>query len=290
MRKRAKYSKAIKERVRAEYPYCTTLDEKRELARSLGMDSLHKLYNLASRLGVTRTNADDDFHVGLHREPGITVSPSHALGLGSSLSETVFTDADDNYLRNHWGNTKLAMIAAQRGHSESALLYRARTLGLRRCQPQWSCSDAARYLGIEESFLLQIDTLMIFETSAEPRTRLVSATSLWDWVKDETLPHAEEFFLLELKESTEWIQSLRERWEGCKYVTPDHMCQNPAALNSYGLYCSRREEHDAGEDPKCRVRTLPLLRYRAETPSESRNDNQPKGEQEQPGLSTETKL
>lgn len=265
-----KYPEAIRDRVLAEYPYCTTPDEKQELADSLGMDSLNKLYNLASRLKATRTTNEDDMHMGIEQADDVEAMllKDQNAKVISKISTTVFTEADDEYLKNHWGNTKLSMISAQRRHSEPALLYRARHLGLRKLQPQWDIKDVSRYISLPEDYLLHISELQIMSTQSSVENKLahkfVSTINLYNWIQTVDLMQdsngsVDEFFLKELEESHDGIMNLRERWEGCKFITPDHRCSNPASFNSYGLYCAKVEgQHEAGEDPKCQARLIPL--------------------------------
>jgi len=49
---RAHYSEEVKSLVRTRYRDCRRVEEKEALARELGIGSVAKLYNLASRLGA----------------------------------------------------------------------------------------------------------------------------------------------------------------------------------------------------------------------------------------------
>ncbi len=52
MSNRRRYTTQDQAIVRRKYPLCTTLEEKEALAKELKIDSIHKLYNLASQLRV----------------------------------------------------------------------------------------------------------------------------------------------------------------------------------------------------------------------------------------------
>ncbi len=55
---RARYSPELKAEFAAKYGLCEETCDKEELAETLGIGSLHKAYNLASRMGLTRNYGD----------------------------------------------------------------------------------------------------------------------------------------------------------------------------------------------------------------------------------------
>lgn len=68
------YDAKTAEIVAAKYSLCATVDEKKALAQELGIDSLAKLYNLASRLKAT------GFPIGLPPVKGVTFTRQGLTG------------------------------------------------------------------------------------------------------------------------------------------------------------------------------------------------------------------
>ncbi len=157
--KRAKYTQEMKRIVREKYPLCQTLEDKQELAESLGMDSIHKLYNLASRLKVTRSYdewAESPFardNNNIMTENQIQITPGQGrdpgrLKIRESIGETNFRQEDDRFLQKNFGSMRIEDIAFQRGHTESAMLYRARKLGLRQAVLYWDILKVQAWLNL----------------------------------------------------------------------------------------------------------------------------------------------
>jgi hypothetical protein len=120
---RARYTPLVKQQVRARYGLCRTTADKRQLADELGIGSVEKLYNLASRLGAAGRAASDA--AGERARGASTLVRTHP-------AQTVFTAAQDAYLRREFGRRSVEVIAYHLGHSEPAIAYRARRLALRR--------------------------------------------------------------------------------------------------------------------------------------------------------------
>lgn len=258
--RRAKYSPELKQLIREKYPFCVTLEDKQELAREAGIDHIHKLYNLASRLGVTRTN-NDAFEGAYSRPLGAPGSRR------TRFADVSFSAADDRYLRRQFGRKQIADIAFFRNLPESALLYRARQLGLRRAARYWGEARVLDWLGIERGAWQAarqegVDVFPLRNRQGKVATRLVSTTSLARWLIDDkrfvalVQAGADEFFVREVIESAVNVARGEQGWERCTFLGSDHLCQNPFAGVSFGLFCTKNERHEAGEDPKCSVRLL----------------------------------
>lgn len=271
--RRAKYTEEQKEAVRRRYPLARTLEEKRELAIELGMGegAVHRLYNLASRLKATRTY--DEWAQGPEQQEAPAArrydaaSDEERLRMREVPSETRFTREDDHYLKSYFGREAIEKIAFHRGHTEIAMLYRARILGLRRPALAWEQRKVMAWLGIEDSEwpVLQREGVEAFDLPdrrGHVRVTLVSATSLARWLTQGArwqrlvAGGADEFFCREILESTADVQRAEVGWERCRFLSAGHVCMNPWASSSLGLFCTTTDRHVAGEDPKCAVRSM----------------------------------
>jgi hypothetical protein len=259
---RARYSNYVKEQVRQRYPLCRTTEDKEALARELGIDSVAKLYNLASRLGATgKEEAKSQTYALAEEEDRLLVR--------EDPSKTEFTPEADRYLKDNFGRRAASVIAFHLHHTETAVLYRARHLDLRRPVKYWDVVKVAFWLGLELHELQERvrEGLDIYPFH-DPQTgrlvkEVVSTISLARWMaKPEVRKlladrNADEFFLREIAESVEGIQAQRAEFERCKFLSHDHICMNTYAV-SCGLYCTNTERQRAGEDPNCSVRTMEI--------------------------------
>jgi len=272
--RRAKYTEEQKEAVRRRYPLARTLEEKRELAIELGMGegAVHRLYNLASRLKATRTYDEWAQGPDVPEEPSVArrydaASDAERLRMREIPSETHFTREDDHYLKSYFGREAIEKIAFHRGHTEIAMLYRARILGLRRPALAWDVAKVSAWLGLEESDwpgLVRegVERIDLPDRRGRIPVTIVTATSLARWLTQGArwqrlvTQGADEFFCREILESTADVQRAAVGWERCRFLSAGHVCQNPWATCSLGLFCTTNDRHVAGEDPKCSVRSM----------------------------------
>lgn len=253
-RQRTRYSAYIKEQVRQRYHLCRTTEDKEELAEELGIGSVSKLYNLASRLGAAGKESElldqrEDSGNSIREAPG----------------EVSWPRSSDRYLRDEFGRRSIEDIAYHLGRSEAAVLYRARHLHLRTPVKHWRLEKVADWFGmdVEDFRKLQsegIDIYPLGNPQGEVAIELVSTTSLGRWLQKKRnrsrLKDPDEIFLLEIEESIEDLLSGKDVFEKCKFLSHGHVCQNPFTETSYGLFCTNNEKYDAGDDPRCTVRTL----------------------------------
>lgn len=180
---------------------------------------------------------------------------------------TVFTVADDRYLCRFFGRQPPSEIAYRIRHTETAVLYRARHLGLRRPARHWPAERVEAWLGLSptEWPSLRLEGLDRFEIPNRAGDRcelLISATSLARWLVSgnrwmaRVAGGADEFFVRDLLESSLSVQRNHTPWESCAFLSAGHVCMNPLASSSWGLFCTNSDKHAAGEDPKCAVRTV----------------------------------
>jgi hypothetical protein len=269
---RTRYTRWQKQQVKLHYPSCRTTKDKEELAERLGIvddqgrPSVAKLYNLASRLKVTQGHDQEE------RQAAIT--DHERLLEREAPGDTVFTPQDDRYIRSEHGRRPTDAIAFARGHTETATLYQARRLGLRKPVKNWNAVKVARWFGMtdEELHALRdegLDIYRLHDRKGRLQLEVVSTTSIWRWLENggrERLNGrgADQYFLLELDECREHILKNPTDWESCEYLSPGHTCNNPYA-DSYGLYCPNNERYNAGEDNKCGARMLDLVDLRPDT-------------------------
>lgn len=257
-RTRAQYTPEMKRLVREKYPLCRTYDDKLELANELGMESIHKLYNLASRLRVTRTF--DEEVEGDAPALAPTRRRNHI-----DPSEVVFSAEDDRFLKKHFGRMLIEEIAFQRDLPESAMLKRARELKLRRPTLYWQADRVADWLGMTMNELRarEAEGLDIFSLPGrhgEEKLAVISTTSIARWLLTDgrieafrKAGTADTFFLDELVGSIDAIRNGASA-EVCRFLSPGHTCMNPMTGIRYGLFCPKTDRHPAGGDPKCNMR------------------------------------
>jgi hypothetical protein len=244
--------------VRQRYHLCRTTADKEALAQELGIGSVSKLYNLASRLGAAGREAE-------------LIQPEAASSevlLREDPETTTWSRAGDRYLKDEFGRRSIEDIAYHLGHSETAVLYRARHLGLRLPVKHWRLDKVALWLGLSPEELRGlssegIDIYPLGNRRGEVVIEVVSTTSLGRWLqmaknRKRLGGKCDLFFLLEIEESLEDLVNRKTTFERCKFLSHGHVCQNPFTDNSYGLFCTNNEKYLAGEDPRCTVRTLAI--------------------------------
>lgn len=263
--RRAKYADWQKDLVRTKYPLCRTTRDKEALCAEAGISTLHKMYNLASRLGVTRTHHDG--LVGADNDNGgelyDATTDASRLTLRESPADTVFNDADDTFLRENFGSQTIEQIAFRCEHTTTAMSYRARILGLRRPTKWWPAEQVEAWLSLAPAdwAALQAEGLELAELtgrSGKVVKRLVSTISLGRWLTQGARWQrlvselgADEFFIRDVIESIDELRKQATRWEGCAFLSAGHVCMNPRAGISMGLFCPNNERYDAGRDPNC---------------------------------------
>ena len=260
---RARYSNYVKDQVRQRYPLCRTTADKEHLAKELGIGSVAKLYNLASRLGATGKE-------GAERHSMAAANEEERLLIRERPESTVFTPEADRYLESEFGRRSAATIAFHLHHTETAVLYRARQLGLRLPVKYWDIVKVAFWFGMEvDEFRALADEGLDIYPFHDPRTgrlvkEVVSTTSLARWlaapenIKRLQYRDADEFFIREIQESVRDKAAKKTDFERCKFLSHDHICMNTYSENSFGLYCTNTDRQRAGEDPRCSVRHLDI--------------------------------
>lgn len=257
--KRTQYTKEKKQLVRDKYPLCKTLEDKEELAQELGMDSIHKLYNLASRLKVTRSYEEEGEEV-TEEEPAVRYDACDDRSrwlLREDPATTIFTPEDDRYIRRHFGSSPIEHIAYHRNHTETAIAWRARQLNVRKVAKYWPADKVAAWLGVSvpELFSLHRFGLDIFpccDIKGNLTITLVSTTSLARLFSHEqafTLLQqrdADKFFITEIQSSVRDIQTEQDTWEINRWVSHGHTCLNPFSGICFGLFYNGNDDKISG--------------------------------------------
>lgn len=239
------YTDEQKRVVMEQYQYCHTRSEKEALARRLGI-TMEQLYNLANRLKATRTYQERAARAGTASAPAF--DPARLL-LREDPEATVFTDEQDTYLRRHFGydargRKHLEEIAFHLGHTETAMAWRARHLGLRRFCKYWDERKVLPWVGADGEALrtLGVDFYPCLDRRAELAITLISTSSLLRMLeasgrRDELLAGgADRFFLLELAELAEALRSGEALWELSRWISHGQTHLNPWGGVSFGLF------------------------------------------------------
>lgn len=257
--KRERYSAHLKNEVRRRYPLCQSIDDKQALADALGIDSLHKLYNLASRIGVTRPSVNSPAH-NVRR----SYEPRHdatRLALREDPSSTTFADTDDLYIRTHYGRQHVEEIAYLLDHTETAVMYRARQLGVRKPVWFWELRKVLAWLNLSEAELRELGRPVGLEIyHCQDRfgslcVGLVDAPSLartllhqGNWRRLVGEQNADRFFIREALQAEVDVRNGAER-EQTHWVSHGRTCLSPLAGAAFGWF-------DDGTDMKLPGRGL----------------------------------
>lgn len=252
--KRTRYSDEVKEQVRLRYPLCRTTADKRELAKELGIDSVSRLYNLASRLEVAGAGEQD---VELGEQPLPVLD----------FDQVKFTRKSDQYIKREFGRRPIEDIAFRLRLSETAVMYRARQLKLRKPVKFWDLQKTLRWLNLNEQHLPELrlqglETFPLAGLDGQKEKTIVSTSSLARWLKNKRRRRkilkdgADPFFILEIEESIDQLVQGGNNFELCSFLSHGHVCMNPLSRSSYGYYCTNNEVYRAGDDPKCHVKAL----------------------------------
>ena len=293
--------------LRQGYATASTKQQKLALAKrarilnAQGEPDIRKMYNVACVYGLTRRSedlTDEEFgkymrgEIGIaeRRKPFSEEQETVLLGLREDPQSTVFSRDDDKYIIAKWRKEPVQAIALARGHSETAVMYRARSLKrrarlsggrqgklqpLRKAAHLYELQRVLGWLGLGESEVSVLRELgvEIFDRQTRPGDHsagpVVVAASLYDFLKKHgprliTERDADRYFILEILETAPELQQIRERaqlelpvlgaGEGCRYLSHGHTCLNQESGPLFRLYCD-------GDDKHCptSTRTMPLI-------------------------------
>lgn len=244
-RRRSRYTETVIDQVRDRYPHCRDIEDKKDLAASLNIGSVPQLYNLACRLGVTAGENRPE----RDQARAAALDPSRRF-LREDPKQTVFSESDNGYLERHFGQVEVEVIAHFTGHTETAIAYQARKLGLRRAARHWDMVKVLDWLGIDGATLKawgvtphhccdRSGRVRIILLEAEEIARALVRGGCWQRL---VARGADQFFIREVIESYLEIRQGKADWERT-WVSHGHTCLNPFAGLSFGLFYS-------GDDPK----------------------------------------
>lgn len=252
--RRTLYTPEQKRLVSEQYQFCVTREEKLALARRAGLQSLEQLYNLANRLGVTRTHQERIARHGLERDQ-VAFSQDHLLQR-EDPETAVFTAEQDTYLRRHFGRAHIEQISFHIGHSEIATAVRARQLGLRRFCRYWEAEKITAWLARSEDELTAwgVDFFACNDRNGRHAITLVSTTSLLRLFADPRYrgdidqQRADRFFVKELSDLLADVTDGSPMFEASRWVSHGHICLNPWAGVSFRLFDDGSDQKMFGRD------------------------------------------
>jgi len=252
--RRVLFTNEQKRIVAEQYQYCLTRQDKLALARRVGLQSLEQLYNLANRMAITRRPLEDLTDLSDGADPAF--APERLLLREDPDLATPDADGID-YLTRHFGRLYIEQIAFHIGHSETLVMYLARTMGLRRFCRHWEASKVMAWLGRSEEELTArgVDFYRCLDRRGREAITLISSTSLlrsldapggYEWLHSSD---ADACFLRELEEMLDAIRTGDAEFEAGRWVSHGHVCLNPWGGVSFGLF-------DDGTDHKIPARDL----------------------------------
>lgn len=214
--------------------------------------SIDYTYSVANRAGVTRTYRKSKDGTRIEEDaPEPCYDPRRdpaRLLERESFTDTVFSQRDDEYLRQHWGEQFIEQIAFMRGHTETAIMWRARQLGLRQPVQYFDVEKVTAWLGIDQETLVRLGQpvgLKIHECCDQHHRvaiRLVEAVALArmlvrDGLFKELLARrdADEFFIREVIGSVADVRAGRQSFAH-RWVSHGQTCLNPYSGASFGLF------------------------------------------------------
>lgn len=239
------YTEEQKRIVIEQYQYCHTRSEKEALARRLGM-TMEQLYNLANRLKATRTYQERAQRAGTASSAAFD---PQRLTLREDPETAIFSAEQDGYLSRHFGyeargRKHLEEIAFHLGHTETAMMVRARHLGLRRFCKYWDQRKVLPWLVQTEDALRGwgVEFFPCLDRRAELAITLVSTSSLLRMLEPkgrrEELARggADLYLLTELGELTEALRGGDALWEVSRWISHGQTHLNPWGGVSFGLF------------------------------------------------------
>jgi hypothetical protein len=267
-RQKNRYSDEVKEQIRLRYPGCLHSDDRKWLAAQLGVigadgePDVARLYNAASRSGGARKKTGpaserDDLEAAL----AAARAPERLL-LRDDPAALSWDDYLDGYVRRAFGKLEVELIALFLDRTETAVLHRARQLGLRRHPRGWSLEKAAAWLALDPDELREAGiTFLLGFPDGSPSEEVVDAKALAARVSRQLRAArdrgADLFFLAELADLCRNVRR-SQLFESCQFLSAAHVCANPYAGPLMGLFCTNSSQHAAGENPNCLARGLEL--------------------------------
>jgi hypothetical protein len=274
MAPKANIPPAVKERIAREYH---AREDKEEFAAELGL-TVKQIYGAAYRLSNEANEGLDRYQrerARLERSSSSAFRGEFHPLIVSDPDTIEWTDEIDATLIRLFGTKTIEWLAAALGISETAALYRARHLPpppqrpLRKLTKHWDARKVAAWFAMTVDELKDlrsegIDIVASHFKRGPVAHDLVSTTSLGRWLsvvgnRERLIERgADGFFILEIEETMAALLSKENEFELCDHLSHSHVCSNPYAENSHGLFCSNNGRYEAGNDPRCSVRTLKI--------------------------------
>lgn len=212
------------------YPWAQNPEDRVQIQLGCGYAKIAHLYTAANKAGVTAQRGKS----GSGKRMEAAYTPERLLER-EQLAQG-FTKRDDEYLKaNFFDKRPLEEIAFICGRTESAMMYRARHLGLRKFCKYWPLEKAVGWMGMSEDELVSHGMLVYpcTDQTGTLRITLVSTSSLGRIAQDPVLrallgaADADEYFLAELDEHWQALQDDTLVCEASRWVSHSHTCINP---------------------------------------------------------------
>jgi hypothetical protein len=230
------------------YELITNPRDRRQLMVACGYTKMAHLYSAANKHGATNRRG---------ARGQVLNSEAHdptRLSMREDPSTTVFTEYDDEYLRSNFGQRRsLEEIALATQHSEIAMAYRARHLGLRHFCKYWPLEKVLGWTGMSREELEKYGmlTYAVIDEKGKVRITLASSSSLSRMVADPIIlplmkaAGCDLFFLQELAELWDANRRGDIYWEISCWISHGHTCLNPRSGEAFCQTFSGRDASDA---------------------------------------------
>lgn len=236
------------------YEWITKPDDRVQLMLACGFKKMAHLYSFANKAGATKSRG----RRGQDARSSEAYDPSR-LAVREDPANTKFTERDDEHLRSNFGLRRpLEEIALATQHTETALMYRARHLGLRHFCKYWPLEKVLGWTGMSREELEKhgMLTYPVTDQSGKVKITLASSSSLARMIADPVIlpllkaSKCDLFFIAELTELWHANRSGKIFWEPSCWVSHAHTCLNPRSGEAFGHSYDGRDQKVPNVDPR----------------------------------------
>lgn len=258
---RAQYTDEQRALVKAKYHLCNSPADRKALAREVGIESIQKLYNLASRIKATRGHANSHTEWTDEDERGYDpTQDTNRLYIRDDYATFRFNAEQERYIREHWRHDFIEEIAFMLNCAETTVAYNARRLGLRNVPKYWDVRKVGPWLNLSMRELIALrrrglelfpccdarGNTRIILVSTSSLARVMTGAQLWKQLVDRR--GADEFFIRDVIESMVELQDGKASWEPNVWVSHGHTCLNPFSESCFGWFFDGYDDKMAGYD------------------------------------------
>lgn len=264
-RQRPRYTDWQKLMLAIYYSMVDSSEDLQWLCDNIGLSNRGKAHNMASRDELTRKFQTQSY------DPGADWT---LLDYREDPATTVFEETTDDHLRRTLNKRQtLAQIAFFRCHTEIALAYRARKLGLRKAARYWDLRYVSRWLNVSKSDLEAIGVKILPIANRRGRvgvylveTHSLAAALSKNGMYQRLITHrdSDKFFIREVIESSVQVKQGVAEFESCPWISHAHTSLNAYCEGSFGMHYDGSDQYISQSftpeklDPK-RVHLNPLI-------------------------------